>query len=101
MVKLTRALVGLSLFLISGCAGAPRPNETAGVRFVVVPETARVYTDDQFVGGARVLAVRPAAFRPGSRRFTVMADGYFPHDLELQLEPGTITVEIRLRPIPP
>lgn len=101
MVKLTRALVAALFFMMSACAGAPRSSETARVRFVVVPETARVYTDDQFVGGARVLAVRPAAFRPGPRRFTIIADGYFPHDLELPLEPGTISVEIRLRPTPP
>jgi hypothetical protein len=92
----------LTFFLFAqGCAGAPRPQESARVRFVITPDTARVYTDDQFVGGARVLAARPAAFRPGPRRLTIMADGHFPHDLELDLEPGTTTVEIRLRPVPP
>ncbi len=87
--------------VISACAGAPRASETARVRFVITPDTARVYTDEQFVGGARVLAARPAVFRPGPRRLTISALGYFPHDLELFLEPGTTTVEVRLRPIPP
>lgn len=86
---------------LAGCGGAQRTREPAQVRFVIAPDTARVYTDERFVGSARVLARRPFQARPGVRRFTVTADGYFPHDLELELPSGTTTVELRLRPVPP
>lgn len=86
---------------LAGCGGAQRTGEPAQVRFVVTPDTARVYTDDRFVGSARVLARRPFRTRPGVRRFTVTADGYFPHDLELELPSGTTTIELRLREVPP
>ena len=101
MVRMTSACMVVLALMFSACASAPRTNETARVRFVITPDTARVYTDDQFVGGARVLAVRPAVFRPGPRRVTITALGHFPHDLDLFLEPGTTTIEVRLRPIPP
>lgn|GEM_PF-2961544 len=94
-------LLALALFA-SGCGGGRGAAPSTGsVRFVVTPETARVYTDDHFVGTARVLAERAEEFRAGPRRFTLTADGYFPHDLEVQVVPGTTTVEIRLRPVPP
>lgn len=102
---LSRALI-VSLILGSLCAsacGAARPAVavTGEVRFRITPETARVYTDEHFVGTARVLYLRPAEFRVGPRRFTITADGYFPHDLTVDLAEGTTTVEISLRPIPP
>lgn len=87
--------------MAAGCGGAQRTQERARVRFVITPDNARVYADERFVGSARVLARRPFQARPGPRRFTVTADGYFPHDLELDLPSGTTTVEIRLRPVPP
>jgi len=100
-----RALVSSLLWsslMIAGC-GAARPvtAATGEVRFRISPESARVYTDEHFVGTARVLDIRPAAFRVGPRRFTITADGYFPHDLTVDLTQGTTTVEISLRPIPP
>jgi len=48
-----------------------------------------------------VLAAEPKALIPGMHLMTVTADDYFPHDMELDLPPGTTTVEIELRPIPP
>lgn len=105
MVALSRRAIALltlaATVAISSCAGAPRPSERARVRFAIEPAAARVYSDERFVGSARVLAARPAEFRPGIRRFTITADGHFPHDLELDLPAGTTTIEIRLRPVPP
>lgn len=102
---LSRALLVslLSSALSLSACGAARPAAavTGEVRFRITPDTARVYTDEHFVGTARVLDVRPAEFRVGPRRFTVTADGYFPHDLTVDLAQGTTTVEISLRPIPP
>ena len=86
--------------LALACAGAPAPAQTAEVRLLIEPTTARVYTDERFVGGARVLATRAVSFRAGPRRLTITADGYFPHDLDLDLAPGTTTVRVALRPIP-
>lgn len=96
------SLFALALLATVGCGGSrPSTEATGEVRFVIEPETARVYTDEHFVGTARVLSVRPESFRVGPRRFTITADGYFPHDLEVELVPGTTTVEVSLRPVPP
>lgn len=89
-----------SAALVVACAGAPQPAQTAEVRLMIEPATARVYTDERFVGGARVLATRAVSFRAGPRRLTITADGFFPHDLDLDLPPGTTTVRVSLRPIP-
>ncbi|WP_236519604.1 hypothetical protein [Sandaracinus amylolyticus] len=86
---------------IAGCGGAQRGAAPARARFVVTPDTARVYTDERFLGTGRVLDARPFETRPGTRRFTITADGYFPHDLEVDLPSGTTTIELRLRPVPP
>lgn len=92
------AWVGLSL---AACgAGAPRP-QPAEVRFLVQPAEARVYQGDDFLGSARVLARRPARFPPRSRQqFSIIAPGYFPHDVEMLLPPGLTTVRLKLRPVP-
>ncbi len=99
-----RSFIHLASFssatLAAACAGAPQPAQTAEVRLLIEPETARVYTDERFVGGARVLATRAVSFRAGPRRLTITADGFFPHDLDLDLPPGTTTVRVALRPIP-
>jgi hypothetical protein len=94
-------LVGCLALGIAGCGAAQRPEQRAAVRFVIEPESARVYSDERFIGSARVLAVRPAEFRTGRRRFTITADGFFPHDFEVDLPPGMTTIEVRLRPVPP
>jgi len=100
--RLARALA-LVFFasLASACAAAPRPVGNAQVRFVLEPSTARVYTDERFLGAARVVAVQPVELRAGPRRFTIVAEGYFPHDLETELAPGLTTIRVSLRPVPP
>jgi len=99
--RLAPWILGAALAASAGCGGAPRPVETAQVRFLLEPDMARVYEDDRFVGAGRVLARRPAAFRPGPRHFTITADGYFPHDVEVELPEGLTTIRLRLRPVPP
>ncbi len=84
-----------------GC-GAARPQPTpdrAQIRFVIVPDTARIYTDGHYVGLARVLD-HGVSFAPGPRQFALEADGYFPHDLALDLPSGETEVRIILRAIP-
>ena len=94
--------LSLCLAIASGCgASAPTTAARAQVRFELEPDTARVYTEDRFVGSARVLATRPAEFRSGPRQLTITADGYFPHDLEVDLPAGTTTIRVSLRPVPP
>ena len=93
-------MVGLALLTLSACGGAPRGPQPAQVRFLVEPEAARVYSEDRFVGAARVLARRPAAFAPGTRFFTITAPGHFPHDVEVDLPSGLTTIRLELRPVP-
>jgi molybdopterin-biosynthesis enzyme MoeA-like protein len=57
--------------------------------------------DERFLAVAEKLAQTPASLRPGKRRVTVQSQGYFPHDLIVELVPGVTTVEITLRPVPP
>lgn len=99
--KLRAIALVASLPVMAACGGAPRPVETAHVRFLLEPSSARVYEDDRFIGAGRVLSRRPAAFRPGPRYFTITADGFFPHDVEVDLPEGLTTIRLRLRPVPP
>lgn len=98
-------LAGLALLLagsaIAGCGGAPRARQPAEVRFLLDPPQARVYVEDRFVGAGRLLARRPRSFPPGLRHFTITADGYFPHDVEVDLPSGLTTIRLSLRPVPP
>jgi hypothetical protein len=94
-----RLIVAGALLCLSACASvATRPAE---LRVIARPENARVYLDDRFVATARVLSRRPESVRAGVHYMTITADGYFPHDVELDLPSGLTTVEISLRPVPP
>lgn len=83
------------------CVSAVPDTQQALLRVSAVPENASVYVNDVFVGSARVLAIKPRAMQPGVKYLTIMAPGYFPHDLRLDLPSGTTSVNIKLRPIPP
>lgn len=89
------------VLVLAACGGAQPVRETAQLTVIVVPETASVFVDDHFAATARVFAMRPASFRPGMRHITITADGYFPHDVEVNLPAGTTTVRVSMRPIPP
>ena len=92
----------IALGAIAGCgAAAPDTSARATIRFEITPDSARVYTEDRFVGSARVLAAQPPSFRTGARQITITADGYFPVDLDLDLDPGTTQVRVAMRPVPP
>ena len=97
-----RSLALLSAVALAlACGGAQKPRaQPSALRTIVEPTNATVQVDEQFVGSARVLSKRPALLKPGRRRVTIEAPGYFPHDLEVQIAPGITTVEVKLRPIP-
>jgi hypothetical protein len=98
-----RALLVLALGLgLPACYPAPVRQEAPRIRFVIEPSTARVYQEDRFLGSARLLAQRPHRFdSPGVRFFTITAEGYFPHDVEIHVPRGLTTVRLALRPVPP
>lgn len=101
-MALKRWLLGLLVVgLLAACGTQQRPREQATVRFLLEPASARVYVEDRFVGAARLLRVRPRTFPAGMRHFTITAEGYFPHDVAVDLPPGTTTIRLSLRPIPP
>jgi hypothetical protein len=94
----------LSVLLSASACGAaqkPRDELTAQLRIVAVPETAVVEVNERFAGAARVLDKHPLRLKPGKKRVTIAAPGYFPHDLELDLPRGVTKVDIKLRPVPP
>ena len=49
---------------------------------------------------ARVLAARPKVLDPGIKHVTFKAPQHFPHDVRVDLPPGTTTIKMKLRPIP-
>lgn len=94
-------MIRASLLLLCAC-GFQNVRETpTRLQVIAEPEAARVYVDERFVATARVLAARPRQLRPGPHQLTLRAPGYFPHDVDVELPPGTTTVRIRLRPVPP
>jgi hypothetical protein len=95
-------LLFLPLILsLAACGSAMPPPSVATLKVIAEPPTTSVYVNDNFVGSARVLAVKPVAMKPGIKFLTFTADGYFPHDLRVDLPAGTTTISIKLRPIPP
>ena len=94
------ACVALSVLGASGCYSQVVTQQPAKLRVVAVPDTTTVYVEDQFIGSARVLAVRPKSLRPGVKHITFKAPGHFPHDLRVDLPAGTTTIEMKLRKIP-
>jgi len=85
----------------SGCYSSMPVAQVAKLRVVAEPETTTVYIDDHYVGTARVLAARPKTLTPGVKFITFRAPDYFPHDVKVDLPPGTTTIEMKLRRIPP
>jgi hypothetical protein len=97
-----RAIALLVVLAALGCAKKDAVRqEPARLEVIITPSHASVYLDGHYFGRARVLAAEPKALVPGIHLMTVTADDHFPHDMELDLPPGTTTVEIKLRPIPP
>ena len=85
---------------LAACGAQQHPGEPTRLMVVAEPDNARVRIDDRDAGSARVLAARPPRLTAGRHQVSVEADGYFPHDVELDLPPGTTTLRIQLRPIP-
>lgn len=94
-------LLASALLAFPACGARQPARQQAEVRFLIEPTEARVYVEDRFVGAAVVLRRRAERFPAGMRHFTVTAPGHFPHDVEVDLPPGTTTIRLRLRPIPP
>ena len=99
MVRLRLALI--LLVCCWGCYIQRIQAPAATLRVVAHPPSAHVYANERFIGTARVLAVRPRELQAGRYRITIQAPGYFPHDVEVELQSGRTTIEIRLREVPP
>jgi len=93
--------VVVSVLVLAGCYTQAPPSRLAKLRVVAEPNTTTVYVDDRYVGSARVLATRPKVFKPGIKFVTFKAPDHFPHDVRVDLPPGTTTIKMKLRPIPP
>lgn len=97
-------LRGIGLLVLSwtivGCYSQVHYARPAKLKVVAVPATTTVYVDDQFIGSARVLSVRPKTLQPGIKHISFKAPKHFPHDVRVDLPEGTTTIEMKLRPIP-
>ena len=94
---LSAALLAAALV---GCGAQQHPGEPTRLTVITDPPNTRIRIDDRDVGSARVMQARPPRLTPGRHQVSVEADGYFPHDVELDLPPGTTTLRVQLRPIP-
>lgn len=97
---LVRALFCVAVLFKVTCGATQQGASQASLRVTVDPENARVDIDERYAGSARVLAARPKELSPGSHRVSVTADGYYPHDMDVDLLPGETHIEISLRPRP-
>ena len=84
-----------------GCMQPPPPARMAKLKVIAEPDTTTVYVNSRYAGRARVLAAKPKSMKPGVKYITFKAPDHFPHDVRLKLPPGTTTVKMKLRPIPP
>jgi hypothetical protein len=91
----------LAIVSLSACGSAMPATSVAKLKVIANPTTTSVYINDTFVGTSRVLALKPVGMKPGVKFITFTADGYFPHDLRVDLPAGTTSISINLRPIPP
>ena len=97
-----RLVVAVAVSLCVGaCMQPARRPQVARLKVVAEPDTTTVYINSRYVGRARVLEVKPKRMKPGVKYITFKAPDHFPHDVRLKLEPGTTTVKMKLRPIPP
>jgi hypothetical protein len=94
-------LMVLAVLGAPGCYGQTPPPRLAKLRVIAEPETTTVYIDDRYMGNARVLAANPKVMKPGVKFITFKAPDHFPHDVRVDLPPGTTTITMKLRPIPP
>ena len=86
--------------LLGACMTPPPRATPARLAIIAEPPETRVFVNDRYLAKARALAIKPADLPPGVKFITFTADGYFPHDLQVKLPPGTTTIRIKLRPIP-
>ena len=100
-MRVGRWLGVLAVMTLFGCYSELPPPRVAKLRVIAKPDTTTVYIDDAYVASARVLAAQPLAIKPGVKYITFKAPDYFPHDVRVDLPPGTTTIEMKLRPIPP
>lgn len=101
MVQVKRAwMVAACCALLAGCGAVARPPESARLVLKVVPQESSVALDDVFVGRGGKLLHNALVMKPGHHRISVTANGYFPHDFEVDLPVGTTRATVKLRPIP-
>ena len=93
--------LGLCCLAATSCGQKRQRVHMAYLKVVAEPPATTVYVGDHFIGTARILAKQPKLLPPGVKYLTFKAQGYFPHDLKLQLPEGDTTVKIKLRAVPP
>ena len=97
-----RFVAPLVFSIVSGCMSAAQPSGgTAELRVRPVPEDALVRIDDETVIDGRAIAAQPVRLRTGTHLVSIEADGYFPHDMTVELPAGETAIDVRLRPLPP
>lgn len=90
----------VTMLTLLGCGAAAHPAASGRLLLRVEPLEASVTLDDEFVGRGPRLLHNVLVTTPGKHRLSVTARGYFPHDFEIDLPPGTTKASVKLRAIP-
>lgn len=89
----------------TGCGVQPRDDvrlPTISLRMQGTPPDAAVIIDEETVGQLDFVAAHGVALPPGLHHVTVVAQGYFPWDREVDAKPGSppIRLDVALTPVP-
>lgn len=93
-------MILMSLVLAS-CNGprVPAP-PTGGIRLAAEPADARVYVNEKLSGTASVYEDRPLLLRSGTYRIKIVAEGYYPEYVEVEVGDVIVPLEVSLTAIP-
>jgi hypothetical protein len=84
-----------------GCNGPRVPaRPTGGIRLDAEPRSAKVYVNEKLSGTVSTFEDRPLLLRPGRYRIKLVAQGYYPGYVEVDVGDEIVPVEASLVPIP-
>ena len=85
----------------AACNGPRVPaRPTGGIRLAADPPSARVYVNEKLSGTASIFVERPLLLKPGAYRIKLVAEGYYPGYVDVEVADEVVPVEVKLTEIP-
>lgn len=97
-MKLLFATVALALGAVA--CGPPPTYAVHFKRQSKTPGSASVIVDEQYIGPLSYVAAHGIRVEAGEHRISIEKEGYFPYDMLVDAETGTIQLDVELTPIP-